>query len=146
MLKSGLEVEGARGLLKEISNWIICFKSQKIFSFQMGTIPSKGPISKFKIALGGPDMSEIENKLRFRINEHEERVEDFTVDGYLRKYGLKVAKLNLLTMVDSPQEKLNKERENLNNTPLVIEDSEDDSELHSINYSTPMSQVSMFVY
>ena len=88
---------------------------------------SKGPITKFKIALGGPDMSEIENKLRFRINEHEERVEDFTVDGYLRKYGLKVAKLNLLTMVDSPQEKLNnKERENLNNTPLVIEDSEDE--------------------
>ena len=107
---------------------------------------SKGPISKFKIALGGPDMSEIENKLRFRINEHEERVEDFTVDGYLRKYGLKVAKLNLLTMVDSPQEKLNnKERENLNNTPLVIEDSEDDFELPSINYSTPMSQVSMFI-
>ena len=108
---------------------------------------SKGPISKFKIALGGPDMSEIENKLRFRINEHEERVEDFTVDGYLRKYGLKVAKLNLLTIVDSPQEKLNnKERENLNNTPLVIEDSEDDFELPSINYSTPMSQVSMFIY
>ena len=88
---------------------------------------SKGPITRFKIALGGPDMSEIENKLRFRINEHEERVEDFTIDGYLRKYGLKVAKLNLLTMVDSPQEKLNnKERENLNNTPLVIEDSEDE--------------------
>ena len=41
-------------------------------------------------------MSEIENKLRFRINELEERVEDFTVDGYLCKYGLKVAKLNLL--------------------------------------------------
>ena len=49
-------------------------------------------------------------------------------------------------MVDFPQEKLNnKERENLNNTPLVTEDSEDDFELPSINYSTPMSQISMFI-
>ena len=49
-------------------------------------------------------------------------------------------------MIDFPQEKLNnKERENLNNTPLVTEDSEDDFELPSINYSTPMSQISMFI-
>ena len=45
-----------------------------------------------------------------------------------------------------PTKKLNnKERENLYNTPQVTEDSEDDFELPSINYSTPMSQISMFI-
>ena len=49
-------------------------------------------------------------------------------------------------MVDFPQEKLNnKERENLYHTPQGTEDSEDDFELLSINYSTPMSQMSMFI-
>ena len=72
----------------------------KDFFFPNG-LNSKGPISKFKIAIGGPDMSEIENKLRFRMNELEERVEDFTVDGYLCKYGLKVAKLNLLKEIQT---------------------------------------------
>ena len=66
----------------------------KDFFFQNGQ-NFKGPISKFKIALGGPDMSEIESKLCFRINEHQKRVEDFRVDGYFHKYELKVAKLNM---------------------------------------------------